>query len=65
MREGKHPDELHLLQLANSINIKEKTALEIICEVKAATSKWKEFAKIAGVSSSTLKMIQSAINKVG
>ncbi|UUM22189.1 hypothetical protein [Mycoavidus sp. SF9855] len=41
--------------------IKKANALQIIDQVKAAVAKWKEYAKEAGVSATSLKMIQKRL----
>lgn len=64
MGEGKHPSITHLLKLAAVASLKKQTALQIIEEVKAATSKWKLFATEAGVHASSLKMIQNALHRI-
>ncbi|MBP9729552.1 MAG: HipA domain-containing protein, partial [Gammaproteobacteria bacterium] len=64
MGEGKHPSITHLLKLAAVTSLKKQTALQIIEEVKAATSKWKLFATEAGVHANSLKMIQSALHRI-
>jgi len=64
MGEGKDPTLFHLLKLANIGGIKKQKALEIIDEVKRVVSNWKTFAEQAGVSSASLKMIQTVIDRV-
>ena len=64
MREGKNPTITHMVKLAEISGIKKTKALQIIDEVKMAVSKWKIFAEDAGVSHSSLKMIQIAIDRV-
>ena len=64
MREGKNPTITHMVKLAEISGIKKTKALQIIDEVKIAVSKWKMFAEDAGVSHSSLKMIQIAIDRV-
>lgn len=64
MREGKNPTLSHLLKLAEISNIKEQKALQIIDEVKMAVAKWGSFAKDLGISSTSFKMIQAALDRV-
>ncbi len=64
MGEGKSPKISHLLKLATASGLKAQKALEIIEEVKEATSKWKIFATEAGVHSSSLNMIQNEIARI-
>jgi serine/threonine-protein kinase HipA len=64
MGEGKKPQLAHLLKLAAIGDIKKPTALEIIDQAISAVSKWKEFAKIAGVSSLQIKNIQNALDSI-
>lgn len=64
MGEGKTPSISHLLELAKISNIKRSDALEIIDEVKLAVSRWPSFAKNAGVTQASSKMIESAIKKI-
>ncbi len=61
MGEGKKPTLPHLLRLAEMSGIKKANALQIIDQVKAAVAKWKEYAKEAGVSATSLKMIQKRL----
>jgi len=61
---AKDPTLFHLLKLANIGGIKKQKALEIIDEVKRVVSNWKTFAEQAGVSSASLKMIQTVIDSV-
>ncbi|PCI38484.1 MAG: phosphatidylinositol kinase [Thiotrichales bacterium] len=65
MGEGKNPKLAHLLRLAEVASMQQKKALQIIEEVKSAVSKWKIFAKTAGVTSASCEMIQKAINRIG
>ena len=64
MGVGKNPGIKQLLELAKISNIKRSDALKIIDEVKPSVSKWSNFAKDAGVSSSRSKLINSAITKI-
>jgi serine/threonine-protein kinase HipA len=61
MGEGRNPRVHHILRLAEVAGIKERMALEIIDEVKAAVSKFKEFGRDAGMSSASISRIQTAI----
>ncbi len=62
MGEGKNPTFANLLKLAETSGIPKQKSLQIIDEVQSAISKWKTFAKDAGVSESSQKMIQTAID---
>lgn len=64
MGEGKNPNISHFLDLAKVSNIKQSNALEIINQVKFAVSQWSVFAKNAGVSASSRKMIKNVIEKL-
>lgn len=64
MGEGKNPQETHLLQLAFSAGIKPALAKVIIDEVRAAVSQWPVFAKTAGVSAQTIKLINTSIGVI-
>lgn len=57
MGEGRNPQISHLLKLAEIGSLTKQKALQIIDEVKFAVSKWKIFAKTAGVSPASQKMI--------
>lgn len=64
IKEGRNPTLVHLLKLAEVAGIKKQNALQIIDEVKMAVSKWTSFAKDMGVSSTSVKMIQVALDRV-
>jgi serine/threonine-protein kinase HipA len=64
MGEGKHPQMSHLLRLAEVGGIKEQKALQIIDEVTSAVARWERFSKEAGVSLTSRKMIQTALDEV-
>jgi serine/threonine-protein kinase HipA len=64
MGEGKAPGMAELLELAKITDITKSAALKIIDEVELAVNKWPQFAKDAGVSNASLKLIQSAITKI-
>lgn len=63
MGEGKNPNIGHLLELATISGIGKKKSLEIIDEVRAAVSEWRQFAKAAGVSKSSDDLIQTTIER--
>lgn len=63
MGEGKNPKVFHLLKLAEIGGIKKQKALQIIDEIKKAVSKWTDFAKDVGVSTTSLKMIQKSLDQ--
>lgn len=64
MGEGKNPGITHLLELAKISNIKTSDALKIIDEVKSSVTKWPQFAKDAGVSDASTKLIHSSISRI-
>ena len=64
MGEGKNPGIKQLLELAKISNIKQSDALRIIDKVKSSVSRWSNFAKYAGVSAASCKLIDSAIAKI-
>lgn len=64
MGEGHHPGSPHLLQLAFQTGIKSARAKEIISEVRDAVNQWPAFAKEAGVSPQTTKLINGALYSV-
>lgn len=64
MGEGLNPTSYHLWQLAEICAIKKQDALRIIDEVRSAVLKWGQFASDAGVSASSKKMIQTALERV-
>ena len=64
MGEGKNPQRHHLLKLAQIGGIKKTKSIEIIDEVCTAVSQWSYFAKDAGVSSASQKMISNALIKI-
>ena len=64
MGEGRNPTKKHLLKLAETCNIKENKALEIIDQVFAALEKWDAFAKEVGVSRVQTKNIREALRKI-
>lgn len=64
MGEGKNPTKELLLKLANVGNIKPNTAIEIIQQVLAATSKWYTFANESGVSKLQTKHIGKALSLI-
>jgi len=61
MGEGRNPTKKHLLKLAETCNIKENKALEIVNQVFAALEKWDTFAKEVGVSRVQTKNIREAL----
>lgn len=64
MGEGRNPGQSHLLRLAEVGNVKKQRAIEIIDEVKSATTKWSSFAKDAGVNKSTITMIKKSLDHI-
>jgi len=61
MGEELHPTTEHLLALAKKYGIKKGSA--IIEEVREATTKWQEFAKVAGVSQNSIESIDKIIKE--
>lgn len=61
--EGKTPTIGHLLKLANKHDIHSTTAKNIIDEIQEAISSWKTIAKNANVGTSSLGMIEKALEK--
>jgi serine/threonine-protein kinase HipA len=62
MGEGKHFTLQHFLKLATSVSIPQENAIEIINQVKAATTQWNTFAKQASVSLKSMNMIQAILS---
>jgi len=57
--EGRTPGKRQLMTLAEKFNIKDGE--QIIEEVRAVANSWQDFAKLAGVSSTSAKAIQSVL----
>lgn len=64
MGEGKHIKRQHLLELAQIGGIKPQRAVEIIEEVRQATSNWRDFAETVGLTKKSNTMIQTALKKI-
>jgi len=64
MGEGKKPELKHLIKLAKENGIRETRAVGIIEQVKNAVIQWKKFAKDAGVSPKSTKMIKSTLDEL-
>lgn len=62
--EGKAPTRAHFLKLAEIISLSKPRALEIIDQVAAAVSTWREISKNTDASPSSQKNIQTALNQV-
>ncbi|TGV00685.1 hypothetical protein EM932_18495 [Flavivirga rizhaonensis] len=62
-REGKAPEEQHLLELANTFEMKHSKT--IINEVKSAISDWEIYAKDSDVSNDSKKLINKALTEIG
>lgn len=62
MGEGANPSVSHLLKLAAVGDIKKSKAAEIIDAVAHSVARWEEFAKAAGVSSASRKVVQKALH---
>jgi serine/threonine-protein kinase HipA len=63
MGEGKNPGSKELLKLAKASEIEETVALNIMNQVKEAIAKWPQFAKQAGVSATSTKLIKDQLLK--
>jgi serine/threonine-protein kinase HipA len=64
MGEGKNPGVTHLLKLADRVGIKQQTAARMIEEVRSAVSNWESFAKDAEVTPPSLRMVQTALDRI-
>jgi serine/threonine-protein kinase HipA len=64
MGEGKNPNRLSLMKLAQAAGIKTQTAHEIIDEVRIAVSNWGHFAQEASVSNTSTKRIKSDMARI-
>lgn len=62
MREGKNPNKSHLMKLASQVSMKPEKASEVIDQVEGAISEWPTFAKMAGVSQKSMRMIQQGLS---
>jgi serine/threonine-protein kinase HipA len=58
MGNGRSPGKVDLLKLAAVSSIDHREALDILEQVKEAVSQWKHFAQEAGVSKSSMQLIQ-------
>lgn len=61
---GRSPGKVELLKLAAMSSIDYRETLAIIEQVKEAISKWKQFAQEAGVSKSSMQLIQKKLNSI-
>jgi serine/threonine-protein kinase HipA len=59
--EGRNPGEEHLIRLAKKFDVPEKRSRQIIERVADAVQKWPRFAKAAGVSRDSQKLIAGVI----
>ena len=64
MGVGKNPGIKQLMELAKISNIKQSNALKITDQVKSSVSKWSHFAKDAGVSAASSKLVNATITKI-
>jgi serine/threonine-protein kinase HipA len=62
MGEGKNPTSKHLLALAKKHGIKKASV--IVEEVREVSKKWKEFAKVAGVSQKSMESIATVMKEI-
>ena len=62
MGEGKNPSSEHLLALAKKHGLKKGSA--IVDEVREASKKWREFAKVAGVSGKSIDDIEKIYKRI-
>jgi serine/threonine-protein kinase HipA len=60
--EGKNPTVAHLLRLGEKHGLKSRE--RVIEEVKASVQKWKEFATVAGLSSTTMQGLGKIFFKI-
>ncbi len=61
MGNGRSPGKADLLKLAAVSGIDTKDALDILSQVKEAVSQWKQWAQEAGVSKSSMQLIQKSL----
>lgn len=59
--ERSAPDQTHLLKLAETEVLDRRRALEVIDEVRAAVSRWREFADRAGVPAVTAADVEQVL----
>ncbi len=59
MGEGKNPTSKHLLELAKKHGLKKGSA--IVDEVRKASTRWREFANVAGVSRKSMNSIEQKL----
>ena len=64
MGNGRSPGKADLLKLAAISGIDHREALDILEQVKEAVSQWKQFAQEAGVSKSSIQLIQKKLNEI-
>ena len=64
MGEGKSPDIDHFLSLGEAMGIEEKNVKRILDEVCYGVSQWSKFSKESGVSKSSQKRVQEALNDI-
>jgi serine/threonine-protein kinase HipA len=62
MGEGKNPSSEHLLALAKKHGIKKASA--IVDEVRKVSKRWKEFAKVAGVSQKSMESVATVLKEI-
>jgi serine/threonine-protein kinase HipA len=62
--EGRHPTRAHVVKLGKRHGLSEKHIAEIIDKTRAAVSGWPKFAKSAGVSATSAKLIGEAHARV-
>jgi len=62
MGEGKNPSSEYLLALAKKHGLKKGSA--IVDEVAEASQRWREFAKVAGVSKKSMESIATVLRKI-
>jgi len=60
--ESKYPGQQHLLDLANTFEVKRPKA--IINEVKSAIADWKIYAEDSGISDDSKKLIAKALTEI-
>lgn len=62
--EGKIPGRPHMLALAEQAGMSEREAATIIDEVRAAVSRWNDFAAQAGASQAGIRQIAQSLPRL-
>lgn len=61
--EGRRPNRTHLLQVAESANLKKASAVRVMAEVREVVLRWVDFAAAAGVGETTTALVAEAIRE--